>query len=322
MTLRIIRNDISKVKADIIVNTANPAPIYSSGVDTAIYKAAGEEQLLAQRDKIGFIKPGNIAVTDAFDLQAKYIIHAVGDFYIDGNHHEKEILEACYNKSLEKALELGCKSIAFPLLGTGSYGFPMRQALAIALNCVNSFLLEHDIDVCLVVFGEKAVELTGKISQSVKQYIDSNYVKEAEIVEYGYSKSYSINKPVFKKTIKDLKIDEKEEKFSYKFNSFVEKSGLKNSQIYKPAFVSKQTFSKILCEDHIPSKKAILAMGIVMHLTLEEINELLASAGLVLSNSNNFDLIIKWCYENHCYDIDDIDEALFENDCETLFSMK
>ena len=120
MPFKIVRNDITRVKADVIVNTANPNPICVSGTDLAIYEAAGKEKLLAERANIGKIARGDIAVTGAYNLKAKYIIHTVGPVWTDGKHHEFEILENCYRKSLQKTLELECESIAFPLISTGS----------------------------------------------------------------------------------------------------------------------------------------------------------------------------------------------------------
>ncbi len=129
MPFQIIRNDITKVKADAIVNTANPKPVFAAGTDAAIYKAAGEKQLLAERKKIGDIMPGETAVTPAFSLDAKYIIHTVGPLWEDGAHGEFDILESCYRNCLQKAAELKCKSIAFPLIASGNYGFPKDEAL-------------------------------------------------------------------------------------------------------------------------------------------------------------------------------------------------
>lgn len=146
MPFQIIRNNITKVKADAIVNTANPKPIYSSGTDGAIYKAAGADMLLAERKKIGIINPGDIAVTPAFKLNAKCIIHTVGPAWQGGSKGEFDILKNCYRKSLEKAAELGCNSIAFPLIATGVYGFPKVEALKIAMNEISDFLMREDVD--------------------------------------------------------------------------------------------------------------------------------------------------------------------------------
>ena len=140
MPFKIVRNDIIKVKADVIVNTANPNPICVSGTDLAIYEAAGKEKLLAERANIGKIARGDIAVTGAYNLKAKYIIHTVGPVWTDGLHHEFEILENCYRKPLQKALELKCESIAFPLISTGVYGFPKEKAYRLLCQYSASFL--------------------------------------------------------------------------------------------------------------------------------------------------------------------------------------
>ena len=159
MPFKIVRNDITKVKADVIVNTANPNPICASGTDLAIYEAAGKEKLLAERAGIGKIARGDIAVTGAYNLKAKYIIHTVGPVWTDGKHHEFEILENCYRKSLQKTLELECESIAFPLISTGVYGFPKDKALQIAVSVFSQFLTENEIEIILVVEKKKGYAL-------------------------------------------------------------------------------------------------------------------------------------------------------------------
>ena len=184
MPFKIVRNDITKVKADVIVNTANPNPICASGTDLAIYEAAGKEKLLAERANIGKIARGDIAVTGAYSLNAKYIIHTVGPVWTDGLHHEFEILEDCYRKSLQKALELKCDSIAFPLISTGVYGFPKDKALQIAVSVFSQFLTENEIEIILVVFDKRSFQLSGQIVGDIDSYIDANYVKESHRKEY------------------------------------------------------------------------------------------------------------------------------------------
>ena len=160
MPFQIIRNDITKVKADAIVNTANPKPRIGRGTDSAIYAAAGEEQLMAARKMIGDIEPGQAVYTDAYSLDAKYIIHTVGPAWIDGYHGERDVLHSCYEQSLALADQLKCKSIAFPLIATGTYGFPKDEALHIALSEIQRFLLTHEMKVTIVVFDRKALELS------------------------------------------------------------------------------------------------------------------------------------------------------------------
>ncbi|MBR3188696.1 MAG: macro domain-containing protein, partial [Lachnospiraceae bacterium] len=187
MPFSIIRNDITRVKADAIVNTANPEPCYASGTDAAIYEAAGADELLDARKKIGKITPGEAAVTSAFRLPAKYIIHTVGPAWIDGDHGEYDILRSCYRKSLLLADQLGCESIAFPLIATGIYGFPKDKALDIALTVIREHLEESDLQVTLVVFGQESFQIASGLVEQVEEYIDENYAAEKSEEEYGPS---------------------------------------------------------------------------------------------------------------------------------------
>lgn len=185
MPLQIIRNDITRVKADAIVNTANPQPIYAGGTDYAVYQAAGPQRLLASRRRIGEIEVGDVAVTPAFRLPAKYIIHAVGPVWQDGQHGEREAVRSCYEKALQKSLELHCKSIAFPLIATGTYGFPKAEALQIALQVFSSFLLQKEMMIYLVVFDSQSVRLSEALQLGIEKFIDDHYVTEQKKYEYG-----------------------------------------------------------------------------------------------------------------------------------------
>lgn len=185
MPFKIVRNDITKMQVDVIVNTANEAPQYSTGVDTAVYKAAGEELLLAERKKIGWMEEGEVAITPGFQLPAKYIIHAVSPCYIDGTFGEEEKLRSCYKKSLKLAYENDCKSIAFPLISTGGFGYPKEEGMRIALDEINAFLLSHDMLIYLVVFDTRSTQLGLSLYPDLEAYIDHNYVCEKREEEYG-----------------------------------------------------------------------------------------------------------------------------------------
>lgn len=183
--LKIVRNDIVKMNCDAIVNTANSAPIYSSGVDCAIYETAGAEELLAERQKIGYVEEGEVFVTDAYKLPVKKIIHAVSPIYIDGNSGEEDRLRSCYRKSLELANALSLNSIAFPVISTGSFGYPLEEGMAIAIEEINSFLVDNDMLVYLVVFGENATRIGKSYSADLESFIEQRYVEAKEATEYG-----------------------------------------------------------------------------------------------------------------------------------------
>ena len=190
MPFRIVRNDITKMTCDAIVNTAGTYPANTfdevgAGCDKAIHKAAGTEELIAARKKIGVLSEGEAAITPGFALPAKYIIHAVSPIYIDGNSGEEEKLRNCYRNSLRIALEHNVRSIAFPLIATGSFGYPQEEGMRIAVDEINAFLLENDMLIYLVVFGSKATMLGQRIYPELEAYIDHNYVDEKREEEYG-----------------------------------------------------------------------------------------------------------------------------------------
>ena len=187
MAFQIVRNDITKIKADAIVNTANPEPTFMAGTDAAVYEAAGTEKLLEERRKIGVIEPGEVAVTPAFDLDAKYIFHTVGPVWEGGSNGEKDIVKKCYENCLKKAVELEIESIAFPLISTGIYGFPKTDALLIATGVFSEFLADHELDITLAVFDNESFELSGKIFAGVDEYIDEHYVDAKIDEEYGFT---------------------------------------------------------------------------------------------------------------------------------------
>ena len=185
MPLKIVRNDITKMNTEIIVNTANDHPTVGTGCDFAIYQAAGREELLAYRSEhIGYVPEGEVFITPAFQLPAKHIIHAVSPYYEDGMHGEEEKLRACYCKSLQLAHEVHAESIAFPLISTGGFGYPKEEGLRIAVDEINSFLLSHDMLIYLVVFDQKTSKLGTRLYPGLESYIDQKNVEEKRQEEY------------------------------------------------------------------------------------------------------------------------------------------
>ncbi|MBR0383697.1 MAG: macro domain-containing protein [Eubacteriaceae bacterium] len=365
MPFKIIRNDITRIKADAIVNTANPEPKYASGTDAAIYKAAGADELLAERKKIGRIAPGEAAVTSAFRLPAKYIIHTVGPSWIDGQHGEFDILKSCYRKSLLLADQLGCESIAFPLIAAGIHGFPKDQALEIALSVIREHLEDSDLRVILVVFVRGAYQIAAGLTEQIEAYIDENYVSEQTPEEYGEpleklsearrgrmiweepqfignvtgdaasdemaappespdeeaeeaipfadaKAARSIASKKKKLSLEDV-VNNLGESFQAKLFRMIDERGMSDPEVYKRANVDRKLFSKIRCsEDYIPKKKTIVALAIALRLNLDDTKDLLASAGLMLTNNSKADVIVCFCIENGIYDIFEINALLFK----------
>ncbi|MCR5221860.1 MAG: macro domain-containing protein [Lachnospiraceae bacterium] len=186
MAFKIVRNDITKMNTEAIVNTANDHPTVGTGCDHAVYEAAGYEELLSYRtEKIGFVPEGDAFITPGFHLQAKYIIHAVSPLYMGGEDGEEEKLRSCYRKALQLAKEHEVRSIAFPLISTGGFGYPKEEGMRIAVDEIHAFLLQNEMDVYLVVFDDQARSLGKKIDPDLEEYIDRNYVDQKKEAEYG-----------------------------------------------------------------------------------------------------------------------------------------
>ncbi len=350
MPFKIIRNDITKVKADAIVNTANPKPVYAGGTDSAIYHAAGVDELLAQRKEIGCIERGEVAVTDAFALEAKYIIHTVGPVWVDGNHDEFRILENCYINSLQKALELKCESIAFPLISTGVYGFPKDKALQIAVSVFSKFLLENEMQIILVVFDKTSFQLSGQIVGEIDSYIDANYVRKRRKSEYSSRSSigrelrggcayediyeecsyYDVESAALEEDMlmlppasMNMSLEEELEQIGMSFHEklfeLISKSGLDNKDVWKRANLDRKHFSKIQCDmNYHPKKKTVMALCIALKLDLEQSKDLLARADWAFSPSSKVDLIVQKAIIDKQYDIMQLNVMLFKYTNEIL----
>ena len=325
MPFEIVRNDIVNMKVDAMVNTANPRPIIGAGTDKAVHDKAGARLLLARKE-IGNIAVGEAAITPAFDLDANYVIHTAGPIWRDGKSSEEALLASCFKNSLRLAKEKECESIAFPLISTGSYGFPKPLALQIAVREISSFLMENEMQVYLVVFEKQSFELSEKLFKSVSSYIDANYVSDKMNLEYGTSKlrrrdyeEMLLHESSYEITSKmpnlDGMLNNLDRGFSETLLDLIDKTGKKDSEIYKKANVDRKLFSKIRNNvNYKPSKATALAFAIALELSMDETDDLLARAGIALSQSNKFDVIVKYFIENKKYDIFELNSVLFEFD--------
>ena len=301
MPFNIIRNSITKVKADAIVNTANPYPTYGRGTDEKIYMAAGAQQLLREREKIGVIERGKAAVTSAFNLQAKYIIHTVGPVWVDGNHNEVKILTSCFNESLKLAAQLNCESIAFPLISTGVYGFPKELAIKTFTSVVYDFLMNSDMLVTLVVYDDESFEISTKVFANVEDQLISQPILLTPAVPF--EEAIRVTEMSFHDYLLQLIID----------------SDMTNPEIYRSANITKQHFSKIMSnKDYNPTKNTICALGIALRLRTEEMELLLEKAGYVLSDTKPFDLAIRYFIENRMYNLTEDNIIMFSNGLELI----
>ena len=325
MPFEIVRNDITKMKVDAIVNAANKSLLGGGGVDGCIHRAAGPE-LLAECKLLNGCETGSAKVTKGYHLSCMYVIHAVGPRWIDGNHHEKELLESCYTTSLHLAKEYGCKSIAFPLISSGIYGYPKEQALRIAVEQIRKFLLDNEMMIYLVIFDRKAYEISDRLYSDIATYIDDRYVDEhsdtlslqrVRFREYENTCLKEESVPLSsanQKTIKDW-LDGIDESFSEMLLRKIDESGMSDAQCYKKANIDRKLFSKIRSDKlYRPSKPTVLAFALALELSLDEMQDMLAKAGFALSHSSKFDLIIEYFVKQGNYNVYEINEALFAFD--------
>ena len=332
MPLEILRNDITQMKTDAIVNAANPALQRGGGVCGAIFAAAGAAELQQECDAIGHCDTGQAAITKGDGLYANYIIHAVGPVWRGGVHNEAELLASSYTSSLRLALEHGLASIAFPLISSGIYGYPRDAALQIAISAIGRFLLEHEMMVYLVVFDRESYSLNKNLSAAIRQYVDERYVEQhtlprrAKLLQAEESLSEILadvsytplasQKPAFaeaamQRSLGDI-VNRLDESFSQMLLRLIDEKGTTDVETYKRANIDRKLFSKIRTgKGYTPRKPTAMALAIGLRLNLDETRDLLARAGYALSHSYKLDIIVEYFITEGNYNIFEINEALF-----------
>ena len=328
MPLEIVRNDITKMTVDAIVNAANESLLGGGGVDGAIHYAAGPE-LLAECKTLGGCKIGKVKITGGYKLPAKYVIHTVGPIYEDGKHGEKALLESCYRESLVLAKAHNCETVAFPLISSGVYGYPKDQALKVAIDVISDFLLENEMKVYIVIFDKAAYKISEKLFSDIAEYIDDNYVDEhadyrRESMRMNMPMQASIGmfeadlcecKAMMPEDDLDSKLKQIDESFSQMLLRKIDEKGMTDAECYKKANIDRKLFSKIRGDvNYRPSKPTAIAFAISLELPLDETEDMLKKAGFALSHSNKFDIIIEYFISKGNYNIFEINEALFAFD--------
>ena len=341
MPLKIIRQDITRMQVDAIVNTTNAEMVGYSGVDLAVHEGAGPE-LDKECEKIAPLGLGCAKITSGYNLDAKYIIHTSGPVWQGGLAGESIILKSCYVESLKLAVENGCQSVAFPLISSGTYGYPKDQVLKFAIQVITDFLLDHEIMFYICVFDRTAYEFSRKLFEEISEVIDDDYVEEYN--EAAFSDVRAFESAILPMAIREADrceaaprkmmapcasatssakgkslqeyMKSMDKSFAYKLFDLIDERGMTDVECYKKANVDKKTFSKIKCnpDTYKPSKQTAVAFAIALKLNLDETQELLAAAGLTLSRSFTFDKIIRYFIQKEVYDIFEINEALFEFD--------
>lgn len=335
MPLELVRNDITQMPVDAIVNAANPSLLGGGGVDGAIHRAAGPQLLQACR-KLGGCRTGQAKITQGYRLPCKYVIHTVGPIWRGGGQGERELLLSCYRSSLELAKAHGCETVAFPLISAGAYGYPKAQAIQTAVEAITAFLLDNDMTVYLVVFAKEAFELGGKLFSDVVAYIDDVYVdlhldaRREAMRSQNRHEDLSCPPPAawapapqarpgaVRADLEEM-LSRVEESFGQMLLRLIDERGISDADCYKRANIDRRLFNKIKNNPaYRPSKQTALAFAIALKLNLEQAKDLLSKAGFALSHSSKGDIVVEYCIMTGNYDIMQINQVLFKLDLQPL----
>lgn len=333
MPLRIVRNDITQMRVDAIVNAANESLLGGGGVDGAIHRAAGPG-LLAECRTLGGCRTGCAKLTRAYRLPCRHVIHTVGPVWRGGGQGERELLVSAYRACLELALAHRCRTLAFPLLSSGAFGYPKPEALKVAVDTIGEFLLQHDMTVYLVIFDRDAYAIGGKLFADIAAYIDDRYVAlhtdssetqrqralyaSAGMAGTAAEESASMSAmPAPAAGFDGLQnaLDHLDESFTQMLLRKIDEAGMTDAQCYKKANLDRKLFSKIRSNpQYRPSKPTAMALAVALELPIHEARQLLEKAGYAFSHASKFDIIVEYFITRGIYNIFEINEALFAFD--------
>lgn len=362
MPFLIVRDDIARVSADAIVNAANTRLQAGGGVCGALFAAAGAADMQAACDAIGGCPTGSAVSTPAFALDATWVIHAVGPIWRGGLSGEREALRSCYRSVFAETERLGARSVAYPLVSAGIYGFPVDEALAIAREETEAFLRVHeDVSVTLVMFDRATVRAGGELFDEIDEYIDDEYVEasphmrrraerlaveawdggapdgladvgapsghadsaapEAFAAAFGGEAVCAALSAAAPRELDDL-LSNLDASFSETLLALIDERGMTDAEVYHRANLSRQLFSKIRSNRaYRPTKQTAVALAVALELDPRQTQDLLSRAGLALSRSSKFDVIVRFFLERGVHDVFRINEALFAYDQPLLGSM-
>lgn len=311
MPIHIIRADLSNLPfpVDFIVNTANPEPKIGKGLDKSIYEKAGD-QMLSEREKIGRIYPGDIAITDAYGLNARKVIHAVSVAWTDGFHDEPACIQKCYQKSLAAAADymtnhgLSSVSIAFPLIGTGIYQIPIEVSILAAISESIKFSLRYNIEIYFVLFDRNSVNAMRKVFP-VEELVTNKESRDILDQEYTRYQRYESPRDIHAsiKQTQDYRHNMQPKNFSEMLNYYLDQKEMTAPDIYSWIAISRQSFSEIMSGKKKPKKDTVIQIAIRLQLTLPQMEEFLSKAGHSLSDANEEDRLVKELFASRCYDL-------------------
>lgn len=327
MPLSMVRNDIARVRADVLVNAANERLAPGGGVCGAIFDGAGYDDMLSACSALGGCPTGSAVTTPGFGLACRWVVHAVGSVWRGGTHNEEGLLRSCYRSVFAEVERLGASSVALPLISAGIFGYPVGEALGVMREEADAFLASHpDVDVTLVVFSREVVASAVELMGELREFIGDAYVEESPFM-YGRRAEVERMAPPLAAGMapgapRPPAADALEERLAHLDASFsqalltlIDERGLTDAEVYHRANLSRQLFSKIRSRaDYRPSKPTAVALAMALGLTLPETRELLARAGLALSRSSEFDVIVEFYLSRGVHDVMTVNEALFAFD--------